>query len=479
MYSQYRVTYQLRAHKRDALIEFIKSLLLTPFVLHLQPYTSTLRDPTIPRGLGLDITGDAAGDATPSPLRVNTEPGDASPLSAKRGGSHDGDPVVRRYSEIFRALEQLVDDHRAHQELGTPELSKLFRLVPSIGTFFTPLPLRDAFLRQNRLRSIAGRRNVPPSFNDVRHVLNSAQVSAISPGLKLVTFDGDLTLYEDGGALDPASPLIALMGRMMVDHGVHIAIVTAAGYTGPEAPGLYRKRLGPLLDHIEARFRALEPTARGAKFFVFGGESSYLFSFGPFKDPASRWELHPVPPSTWESLEDTASLLGLSDSVSVIRKPRAVGIVPKGVKLGREQLDEFALASQDALGRWGRIREARDAAEGKVHVVVPFCAFNGGSDVFIDIGSKLVGVQLLLNWLGLSGGECLHVGDQFLSTGNDVATRRACATVWIASPEETWACMSELMEALDGFARLPLDTLPRAPLSAAPLSAAPLSATPR
>ncbi|KAI9599371.1 hypothetical protein BDF19DRAFT_3530 [Syncephalis fuscata] len=38
MTSVYRINYQLRAHKRDALIEFIKSMMLTPFVLHIKPH---------------------------------------------------------------------------------------------------------------------------------------------------------------------------------------------------------------------------------------------------------------------------------------------------------------------------------------------------------------------------------------------------------------------------------------------------------
>lgn len=33
MTSLYSINYQLKAHKRDAFIEFIKSLLLTPFIL--------------------------------------------------------------------------------------------------------------------------------------------------------------------------------------------------------------------------------------------------------------------------------------------------------------------------------------------------------------------------------------------------------------------------------------------------------------
>lgn len=42
MHSRYTVNYHLRAHKRDAFIEFIKSLLLTPFVLHTRPVNQTL-----------------------------------------------------------------------------------------------------------------------------------------------------------------------------------------------------------------------------------------------------------------------------------------------------------------------------------------------------------------------------------------------------------------------------------------------------
>ncbi|KAJ2742275.1 IMP 5'-nucleotidase, partial [Coemansia sp. BCRC 34490] len=37
MTSHYKVNYHLRAHKRDSFIEFIKGLLLTPFVLHSLP----------------------------------------------------------------------------------------------------------------------------------------------------------------------------------------------------------------------------------------------------------------------------------------------------------------------------------------------------------------------------------------------------------------------------------------------------------
>lgn len=42
MTSRYTVNYHLTAHKRDAFIEFIKSLLRTPFVLHSRPEIENL-----------------------------------------------------------------------------------------------------------------------------------------------------------------------------------------------------------------------------------------------------------------------------------------------------------------------------------------------------------------------------------------------------------------------------------------------------
>ena len=43
---------------------------------------------------------------------------------------------------------------------------------------------------------------------------------------------------------------------------------------------------------------------------------------------------------------------------------------------------------------------------------IPFCAFNGGSDVWVDIGNKLIGVQILQNYLNAKPGETFHIGDQ-------------------------------------------------------------------
>ncbi|KAJ3524380.1 hypothetical protein NM208_g12076 [Fusarium decemcellulare] len=76
---------------------------------------------------------------------------------------------------------------------------------------------------------------------------------------------------------------------------------------------------------------------------------------------------------------------------------------------------------------------------------VPFCAFNGGRDVFVDIGDKSWGVTVCQQWFGskenggaIRGENTLHVGDQFLSAGsNDFKARSVGTTAWIASPAET------------------------------------------
>lgn len=88
--------------------------------------------------------------------------------------------------------------------------SKLRLLVPTAGPFFTRLPLEAAFKYQDRKRYISSRRYVAPSFNDVRLILNSAQIMAVTGGvLQLATFDGDVTLYDDGMSLEPDNPVVS------------------------------------------------------------------------------------------------------------------------------------------------------------------------------------------------------------------------------------------------------------------------------
>ena len=41
---------------------------------------------------------------------------------------------------------------------------------------------------------------------------------------------------------------------------------------------------------------------------------------------------------------------------------------------------------------------------------------------------------------------CLHVGDQFLSIGNDYAAREKSPTIWITSPKETIKVLEHLVK---------------------------------
>lgn len=211
---------------------------------------------------------------------------------------------------------------------------------------------------------------------------------------------------------------------------------------------------------------------------VMGGEANYLFEFAP----ASPHLLAPVPRARWLTPEmaawseaDIAALLDVAESAlrdcvktmslpaAVMRKDRAAGIVPcdAAVRIPRESLEETVLVVQKTLELSAAGRSRR----------VPFCAFNGGRDVFVDIGDKSWGVRVCQAWFGGGGGrsgsgsgggsgaaggsggeermirsDCtLHVGDQFLSAGaNDFRARSVGTTAWIASPAETVELLDEL-----------------------------------
>ena len=109
----------------------MKGLLAVPFVLHSQP--SAAYDKTGPA-----VVAKAAPEAR------------------------------RRYAEIMRDVEGLINEHIIHQREGTESRSKLKLLVPAVGSFFTPLFLEEAFLYQDDRRKMSSRRFVPPSFNDIR-----------------------------------------------------------------------------------------------------------------------------------------------------------------------------------------------------------------------------------------------------------------------------------------------------------------------
>ncbi|KZL69809.1 IMP-specific 5'-nucleotidase 1, partial [Colletotrichum tofieldiae] len=430
----------LKTHRRDQFIEWIKGLLAVPFVLYSQP------------------TGVFDTRAT-SIARMAEE-------------SH------RRYAEIFRDVEHMIDDHITRQDEANNLPSKLKMLVPSAGPFFTRLPLEAAFNHMDERRLISSRRYVSPSFNDVRLILNAAQIMAVTAApespLQLATFDGDVTLYDDGESLEPSSPLIRrLLDLLRKD--IKIGIVTAAGYTTAER---YHARLHGLLDAIAAS-KDLTPTQKES-IVIMGGEANYLFEY----DPSSPHLLSPVPREKWLTPEmaawseaDIAALLDVAEAAlldcvktlnlpaTLLRKDRAVGIIPTdpSIRIPRESLEETVLVVQKIL----ELSALGSPAQAAGHSVpngppspttrrrVPFCAFNGGRDVFVDIGDKSWGVTVCQRWFAakagrpeqpIAGENTLHIGDQFLSAGsNDFKARSVGTTAWIASPAETTELLDDLI----------------------------------
>ncbi|KAF9739921.1 IMP-specific 5'-nucleotidase 1 [Paraphaeosphaeria minitans] len=416
MTTRYRVEYATQTHRRDQLVRARAGLLAVPFVLHSQP------------------------------TAVFEPEGEAVEATATR--------TQRRYAEIMRDVEDIVNDHITHQQTGTQHRSKLKLLVPSVANFFTSLALHDAFIWQDQRRFISMRRFVPPSFNDVRLILNTAQVMSLvrNGPLELVTFDGDVTLYDDGQCLTPNNPVIPRILNLM-RNGSKIGIVTAAGYTEAHK---YYERLYGLLDAIYASDL---PQSAKQGLIVMGGESNYCFRFdGGVPDmlalvPKQEWLLKEM--VLWEESDITALLdiaeASLRDTVknmrmeaTVVRKERAVGIIPReGHKFCRETLEETVLIAQKILEM------------SEVGTRLPFCAFNGGNDVFVDIGDKSWGVLACQQFFGgIEGSKTLHVGDQFLSAGaNDFKARLACTTAWIANPAETVGLLDEMAELQEVQAR--------------------------
>ncbi|OJJ50759.1 hypothetical protein ASPZODRAFT_126683 [Penicilliopsis zonata CBS 506.65] len=410
MTTRYRVEYALKSHRRDQLIEWIKGLLAVPFVLHSQP-TAVYQEHSVK-------------------------------LVAVAADTH------QRYAEILRDVQNLIIDHIEHENNQAAGKSKLKLLVPTVGSFFTALPLEDAFKYQDQLRFISRRRFVAPSFNDVRLILNTAQLLGLvrSSEVDLVTFDGDVTLYDDGACLTEDNPVISRILRLL-QQGRKVGIVTAAGYT--EAPKYYL-RLRGLLDAMHDSTTLTDSQKNGL--IVMGGESNFLFRFDQTSPARLTW----VPRKEWILDEmrawqenDIGQLLDIAESslracvanlnlaADVLRKDRAVGVYPlEGCKMHREQLEETVLVVQNTVER------------SPIGTRLPFCAFNGGNDVFVDIGDKSWGVRACQRYFGgIDPSKTLHVGDQFLSAGaNDFKARLASTTAWIASPAETVQLLDELEE---------------------------------
>ena len=410
--------------------------------------------------------------------------------------------------DTFSHFELLIDEHRRLEAEGSGRPSRLKQLVPTVGTFHTRLPLRQAFELYNEKYKLTKRKHIQISFNEIRHIMNLAQVMAMRRvgeikevskegdeqvkyvettdckgsieelnGPKMITFDGDQTLYSDGSNFD-SNPRLANYLYELVHSGVtvridkmifrqqgwrlshsisinvQVAVVTAAGYEYKAEK--YEFRLSGLLHYFKSKNLT---NAECQRFYLFGGECNYLLRLG------NDFRLHPVreagpggwitgtkylpdSPGNW-SEEEIKTLLDTSERAVtesmndqnlnglVIRKKRSIGLVPKaGFEIPREALDETVLRCQSKLSMMSQ----------GIGSNLPFCAFNGGRDVWVDVGNKKVGVQVLGAYLGVDASETLHIGDQFLNTGNDFAARDHCPCVWITSPDETTYILKRILK---------------------------------
>jgi len=420
--------------------------------------------------------------------------------------------------------------------------SRLKQLVPTLSRFHTNLPLEEAWSRYDSKYCVSQRSHIPPSFHEVRHTLNLAQVMAIAENLEMICFDGDNTLYSDGGNFSHV-PLAATICLLM-ENGVKVVLITAAGYGWDGAA--YETRVRGLLDLFLSNGLSEEVMAR---FFVLGGECNYLLrcdaSGRLVRVPDEEWQgpqCAGPKPREWSehacrTLLDVAeksfraSMEDLKLRARLIRKPRGIGIIPGGEaalvakpvghgsdKLKAEALDEVVLRVQHALrnacssnstsckgapsatsdtavastaaatstaasttaaaSAAKKPPSAATAAEeaGPSCLELPWCAFNGGRDAWVDVGNKSVGVQAMQAFLGVSCSASLHVGDQFLHTGNDVAARECCPCIWIVSPKETLKVLEILLGlmGLNSLSDCPaLPSQPAAATAAAAAAAAP------
>ena len=353
------------------------------------------------------------------------------------------------------------------------------------------------------------RKHIQPSFNEIRHILNLAQILAfrsidsqfkaadlsasgsgldligasnheckganITPlqplnGPRMITFDGDQTLYSDGANFE-SNPELAYYIYQLLRHGVAVAVVTAAGYEYDVEK--YELRLSGLLHYFQQHSLSEEECER---FYLFGGECNYLLQL------KNDYHLHPVrengpggwststkylsdSPCNWSDEEIKCLLDGSQETLQqtmeelklkgrIVRKRRSVGLVPlPGATITRESLDEAVLRAHERLHHMN----------GGCGPGIPFCAFNGGTDAWVDCGSKRVGVRILQCYLDIEPDKTLHIGDQFLNTGNDYAARAASPCVWITNPVETKYCLKMILR-LGGVPvaiPLPSDTIDR------------------
>jgi len=177
--------------------------------------------------------------------------------------------LVRDYKSIEAGLAQAEKLYNEHYDRGKDQLpssghrrlasfsdkihveSTLTKVIPKLEKirFFTPLKIVEALQEYDAKYSLRTRRYINITFREIRHLLNTAQIHAIAPSVKLITLDADGTLYEDGANFESDNPIKTSIIRLLqLRKTLHIAIITAAGYHHDATR--YEQRFGQLIKSI-------------------------------------------------------------------------------------------------------------------------------------------------------------------------------------------------------------------------------------
>lgn len=350
--------------------------------------------------------------------------------------------IDKDINNVLLSIEEMFLDH-----YNDPLHSKLKFLIDDVGIFYTKIPIRKAFHTYNEKYRITKRLYVPPTFNEVRHILNLAQILSFEDGLDLLTFDADETLYPDGQNFhdEVLAGYISNLLRKM-----NIAIVTAAGYSNDAEK--YQERLENLLKYFHAHNGS---DGSYKKFYVMGGESNYLFKCNAeaklYCVPEKEWALYKkevgqdtiklILDISQKCLEQVIADFGLRAHIH--RKEKSVGLVPDEFPQTVENQKKKKYMIKHEVLEEAVIRVKKTIIQKKIDA--PYCAFNGGQDIWVDVGNKAEGLLILQRLLKIEKKKCCHIGDQFLHSGNDFATRFCSPTLWVSNPQETKACLKSIV----------------------------------
>jgi len=136
--------------------------------------------PTQPPQHGFSLT------KHPEPPRVSAQPTCSSPPQPPLSCQPQGSRTPLTPSHLPRlplppAHHPLTPPPQEHR--SDPRRSKLKRMVPTVGSFFTPLRLSRAFKEYDASFHISRRKFIPPNFAELRHILNIAQVGGQAVGV--------------------------------------------------------------------------------------------------------------------------------------------------------------------------------------------------------------------------------------------------------------------------------------------------------